>query len=107
MQKPWSWPATLLRNAGKALPLALALFTARLALAQAPAGRVYLPIAPCRIVDTRLPIPNPLLANTPRTFHVVGSANDFVGQGGESGGCGIPRVPAAVPQALRVMVYFL
>src|SRR5258708_27302084 len=98
MQKPWSWPATLLRNAGKALPLALALFTARSALAQAPAGRVYLPIAPCRIVDTRLPSPNPLLANTTRTFHVVGSANDFVGQGGKAGGCGLPGFLGAGPQ---------
>jgi hypothetical protein len=87
--------------------VALALFTAPSAWAQAPAGRVYVPIAPCRIVDTRIP-PNPLLANTPRTFHVVGSTSNFVGQGGKAGGCGIPGfLGPSQPQVQAVMFNFV
>jgi hypothetical protein len=77
-------------------------------IAATPAGRVYVPIAPCRIVDTRLPSPNPLVANTTRTFNVVGSTNDFVGQGGNAGGCGIPGfLGPSMPQAQAVMFNFV
>jgi hypothetical protein len=87
--------------------MTLAVLAARSAWAQAPAGRVYVPIAPCRIVDTRLP-PNPLLANTPRTFHVVGSTSNFGGQGGKAGGCGIPGFLApSLPQVQAVMFNFV
>src|SRR5260370_24481122 len=105
--KPWSLPGSLSRMHRRALTLTLALFAAGSAWAQAPAGRVYVPIAPCRIVDTRFPSPNPLLANTTRTFNVVGSTSDFAGQGGHAGGCGIPGFLASVPQVEAVMFNFV
>ncbi len=107
MQEPWSSSETLSRMPGRALMVTLALFAARSAWAQAPAGRVYVPIAPCRIVDTRIPSPNPLLANATRTFNVVGSTNDFVGQGGQAGGCGIPGYVGSTPQVQAVVFNFV
>ena len=86
--------------------------SAETAAAAAPitagAGRVYVPITPCRIVDTRIPSPNPLVANITRTFNVVGSTNDFAGQGGDPGGCGIPGfLGPSMPQVQAVMFNFV
>jgi len=108
MQGPRSSTATLSRMRGRALLVTLALFAARSAWAQAPAGRVYVPIAPCRIVDTLSPSPNPLVANITRTFNVVGSTSDFAGQGGKAGGCGIPGfLGPSLPQVQAVMFNFV
>jgi hypothetical protein len=65
---------------------------------------VFTAVQPCRIVDTRAQVAGPLLPGIPRTFHVVGSTNDFAGQGGQAGGCGIPGYQSGVPQAEAVMV---
>jgi collagen triple helix repeat protein len=60
----------------------------------------FTPVAPCRIIDTRLigPQPgpgDPLVPGTPRDFVVVGTAG-FPEQGGTAGGCGIPAGVGAV-----------
>ncbi len=52
----------------------------------------YTPIAPCRIVDTRIH-GGAILANRARSFHALGSGN-FGGQGGTS--CDIPSAATAV-----------
>ncbi|MDA8105304.1 MAG: hypothetical protein M0Z71_07945 [Nitrospiraceae bacterium] len=52
---------------------------------------VYTPVAPCRIIDTRL-AGGAIAANTLRNFFAVGSP--FNMQGGTSGDCGIPFGPA-------------
>lgn len=49
---------------------------------------VYVAIAPCRILDTRV-AGGRLTNGTTRTFYVGGTAG-FPAQGGHSGGCGIP-----------------
>jgi hypothetical protein len=54
----------------------------------------YTPIAPCRVVDTRLG--GGLLAgNSARSFAVRGTVG-FPAQGGHSGGCGVPATATAV-----------
>jgi hypothetical protein len=65
-------------------------------------------VAPCRIVDTRLATGGALAANETRTFHVVGSTSDFVGQGGHAGGCGLPGFTApGRPQVQAVLINFV
>lgn len=46
-------------------------------------------VAPCRLVDTRSPVPSPLVAGAPRTFAVAGS-------------CGIPATARAVSYNVTV-----
>ncbi len=57
----------------------------------------YVPIAPCRIVDTRSAAAGQgaLQNNYQRDYYVAGTAN-FPAQGGNSGGCGIPYGATAV-----------
>ena len=55
---------------------------------------LYTPVAPCRIVDTRI-AGGALSDGTQRNFRVRGAAN-FPGQGGKAGGCGIPAGATAV-----------
>jgi hypothetical protein len=47
---------------------------------------VFVPMAPCRIVDTRL---HGGLVKSARAF-LVGGTTGFINQGGTTGGCGIP-----------------
>ena len=51
----------------------------------------YTPIAPCRIVDTRIPVA--LSPNATRSFHALGTGS-FAGQGGAP--CDIPSSATAV-----------
>jgi hypothetical protein len=60
----------------------------------APADLVFSPVAPCRIVDTRL-AGGTIAGNTQRSF-VVSGVTDFEAQGGTVGGCAIPEGAAAV-----------
>jgi hypothetical protein len=61
-------------------------------LGDSAADLVYTPVAPCRIIDTRL-AGGALAPGTPRNFFVAGV--DFFGlQGGTPGGCGVPSGPA-------------
>ncbi|HEX6739657.1 MAG TPA: hypothetical protein VF310_15360, partial [Vicinamibacteria bacterium] len=64
-----------------------------LALGDTDADLVYTPVAPCRIVDTR--IGGGIIAGgTQRSFRATGSG--FTGQGGSAGSCGIPVGATAV-----------
>ncbi len=67
-------------------------------LYEAGSTLVYVPITPCRIVDTRAG-GGRLAANSTREFYVGGDTG-FAGQGGKSGGCGIPAAAAAVTVSL-------
>ncbi len=55
----------------------------------------YVPITPCRIVDTRDSIHGILKANVAQAF-AVGGTSGFTAQGGKNGGCGIPQSATAI-----------
>jgi Collagen triple helix repeat (20 copies) len=69
---------------------------------------VFTSIEPCRIVDTRIAndgIHHRLMAGVTQTFNVVGNvATSFTGQGGHSGGCGIPGFLNGTAQVQAVVV---
>ena len=59
---------------------------------QPAAETTYIPITPCRILDTRVGTGvdgTPLTSSETRTYRVGGTAG-FPAQGGRAGGCGIP-----------------
>jgi hypothetical protein len=60
-------------------------------LGDSQADLVYTPVAPCRIIDTRL-AGGPIAAGATRGFRVTGT--DLSAQGGSPTGCGIPSGPA-------------
>jgi hypothetical protein len=66
---------------------------------------LFVPLAPCRIIDTRLVSAGDLAAGETRSFHVAGT-NAFLAQGGNGGGCGIP-LGATEPVAAAVMINFV
>lgn len=59
---------------------------------------VFVPLAPCRIIDTRQGGGAPLAAGETRDFQVAG-ITEFPPQGGNMGGCGVPpgSAEAAAP----------
>jgi hypothetical protein len=57
-----------------------------------PAGAVFVPVTPCRVVDTRSSAPVP--AGGTQTFQVAGSG--LSAQGGADTGCGVPAAATAV-----------
>ncbi|WP_353814230.1 hypothetical protein [Agromyces sp. SYSU T00266] len=59
---------------------------------------VFVPVTPCRIIDTRAG-GGKLAANSTRTFYVAGTTG-FAPQGGTSGGCGVPGSATAVSISL-------
>jgi len=61
------------------------------AIGDSAADLVYTPVAPCRIIDTRI-AGGPIAAGSTRNFLAAGSG--FSGQGGITGSCGIPFGPA-------------
>lgn len=71
------------------------------AVGDAESDLLFVPITPCRVIDTRL-AGGLLAANAVRDFEVAGTAN-FEGQGGKSGGCAIP-MGATSPVAAAVMI---
>jgi hypothetical protein len=60
-----------------------------------PAQTAFVPITPCRVVDTRNSTAGKVAAGSTRAFHVRG-ATGFTAQGGKSVGCGIPATATAV-----------
>jgi outer membrane lipoprotein-sorting protein len=60
-------------------------------LGDSQADLVYTPVAPCRIIDTRL-AGGPITGGTTRSFRVTGT--NLSAQGGSATGCGIPSGPA-------------
>ncbi len=66
---------------------------------------LYVPVAPCRVIDTRNGSGSggtPLGSNTSRSYYVAGT-NGFTAQGGKPGGCGVPEAAQAV--AATVLAY--
>ena len=74
------------------------------ALGSSTTDLVFVPLAPCRIIDTRL-AGGALAAGVPRDFQVAGTT-EFGAQGGTLGGCGVPA-GAAEPNAAAVVVNFI
>lgn len=77
-------------------------------LGDAKSDLLFVPVAPCRIIDTRLPGAGGLLAPGPggmRHFEVAGTTG-FESQGGKPGGCGIP-LGAATPLAAAAVINFV
>lgn len=60
------------------------------ALGDAAADLVFVPVAPCRILDTRL-VGGPIAANSARDFD-ISSVISYAYQGGEDGDCGVGLV---------------
>ena len=76
------------------------------ALGDAESDLLFVPVEPCRIIDTRLPGAGGLMApNQVRHFEVAGTAN-FEAQGGKAGGCGIP-LGASTPLAAAAVINFI
>jgi hypothetical protein len=75
-------------------PFAIALSMALTLAGSARAAQVFEPLAPCRVVDTRL-AGGAFAPGETRSFQVAGEAG-FAAQGGASGGCGVPLEAAAV-----------
>lgn len=68
-------------------------------------GRLYTPITPCRVADTRQPGAGGALigANRERGFTVAGSGPDFAAQGGNVDGCGLPEGVKAVEASVTAV----
>ena len=62
---------------------------------------IYVPVTPCRIVDGREAL-GAIPAGGNRSYEVRGKTG-FVGQGGTSGGCGIPTYATAVTFSVTVV----
>jgi hypothetical protein len=74
------------------------------ALGDPESDLLFVPVTPCRIIDTRL-AGGPLAANETRSFEVTGTSN-FAAQGGAASGCGIP-IGAVDPLAPAVVINFI
>lgn len=61
------------------------------ALGSTTSDLVYVPVAPCRLFDTRLVPAGPILAGTSRDFDVSSAAN-YTAQGGSATDCGVGSV---------------
>lgn len=89
--------------AGKDVQATIApkLVTAEAALGDAAADLTFVPLPPCRIIDTRQ-AGGILAAGETRSFQVSGTT-EFGAQGGNLGGCGVPP-GSAEPVAAAVML---
>lgn len=57
----------------------------------------FVPLTPCRLVDTRVPTPSQRFTNGGvRSFKVRGTGAAFAAQGGKADGCGVPGAVTAV-----------
>ena len=63
----------------------------------------FVPITPCRIVDTRLAGGKLTVAGGSRVFDVAGSGATFAAQGGKAGGCGIPTSATAIEATITAI----
>lgn len=71
------------------------------AVGDADSDLLYVPVAPCRIIDTRI-AGGKIPAGATRSFRVAGTSG-FEAQGGKAGGCGVP-MGASSPMAAAVML---
>lgn len=74
------------------------------ALGNPESDLLFVPVEPCRIIDTRL-AGGMLAPGSQRHFEVAGTAN-FESQGGNAGGCDVP-LGAATPLAAAVVINFI
>ncbi len=74
------------------------------ALGDAETELLFVPVAPCRVIDTRL-AGGPIGANQVRAFEIAGTEN-FGSQGGSASGCGIP-LGSTDPVAPAVVINFI
>jgi hypothetical protein len=66
---------------------------------------VYVPVDPCRVVDTRISAGGNLVANTPQSFLTYGDAGDLTSQGGNTAGCPHPKEAAGLkPKAAQLNI---
>lgn len=72
------------------------------AVGDAASDLLFVPLDPCRIIDTRLSTAGKMQPNVVRDFRVVGTTG-FEAQGGKAGGCAVPS-GATQPLAAAVMV---
>lgn len=72
------------------------------ALGDGTSHLTFVPLAPCRIIDTRNSGAGKMAAGETRNFQVAG-VTEFGPQGGTLGGCGVPP-GSAVPAAAAVMI---
>lgn len=72
------------------------------AVGDATSDLLFVPLDPCRIIDTRLSTAGKMQPNVVRDFKVVGTT-DFEAQGGKAGGCGVPAGGTS-PMAAAVML---
>ena len=77
-------------------------FTHRLANAPGPTGTVFVPVQPCRVVDTRKASGRFTLDVT-RDYQVTDTGTGFATQGGNANGDGIPADAAAVETTVRAV----
>jgi len=63
----------------------------------------FVPLPPCRMVDTRL-AGGAFAAGEIRAFDIVGETLNYSGQGGSASGCGVPGFFAGAPQVQAVAV---
>ncbi|HWM90320.1 MAG TPA: hypothetical protein VN493_06095 [Thermoanaerobaculia bacterium] len=78
------------------------------ALGEAESDLLFVPVEPCRIIDTRLPGAGGMITPGPsgvRQYEVAGTTG-FENQGGKAGGCGIP-LGASTPLAAAVVINFV
>lgn len=75
------------------------------ALGSATSELVFVPLTPCRIIDTRLGSGGKLMPGVERHFQVAG-VTEFPPQGGNTGGCGVPP-GGAEPNAAAVAINFV
>lgn len=71
------------------------------AVGDAESDLLFVPVAPCRIIDTRI-AGGKIMAGQTRPFRVAGTTG-FSGQGGQATGCGVP-IGASSPAAAAVML---
>src|SRR5882762_8614497 len=62
----------------------------------------FIPLDPCRIIDTRAG-GGKLAANSTRNFFVKGTSS-FEGQGGKAGGCGVPNSAVSVSVSVTTTI---
>lgn len=85
------WPN---RSAGQALNAQLRPASSYLGIGDAAADLVFTPLAPCRLIDTRLAA-GPFVSGETRSYNVIGPTS-YTGIGGNAAGCGIPGTTTPV-----------
>lgn len=66
-------------------------------------GQEYVPLTPCRILDTRKGGGGKLSESQVRSYQVGGTGGNFSAQGGQANGCGVPDGAAAVEASVTAV----